>query len=299
MKHVVYILLFFIPNFLLSQQTYIYTNYNLNKVIYNPALCGIEDFAEAGFNIRNQWSGLDGAPQTQIFTINGPIKNKNMGLGGNVFSDQLGAESRIGFSLNYSYSLKLNDDLNLSLGLSAGIIQYKLDNTVVNPFENNDPVFSSVGFSNIVPDATFGIYLYQDDFFFGLSIPQLLQTQFTLSEDNISLTGGLVNHYYLNTGYKFEINDKLEIEPSLLLKYTPSTKSQFDVSSLFIYEEKYWGGFSYRHEESVVLLLGCEVNDKMSFGYSYDFLTSGLNTVSSGSHELKLSFKFSNFNIIK
>ena len=80
MKHLVYILLFFIPNFLFSQQTYIYTNYNLNKVIYNPALCGLEDFAEAGFNIRNQWSGLDGAPQTQIFTINGPIKNKNMFL---------------------------------------------------------------------------------------------------------------------------------------------------------------------------------------------------------------------------
>ena len=126
MKHVVYILLFFIPSFLLAQQTYIYTNYNLNKVIYNPAFCGLEDFAEAGFNIRNQWSGLDGAPQTQIFTINGPIKNKNMGLGGNVFSDQLGAESRIGLSFNYSYSLKLNDDLNLSatVGLNSTLNKY-------------------------------------------------------------------------------------------------------------------------------------------------------------------------------
>ena len=83
MKKLIYILLCFIPlNLLLAQQTYIYTNYNLNKVIYNPALSGLNDFTEANFNIRNQWSGLEGAPQTQIFTIHGPIKNKNMGLGG-------------------------------------------------------------------------------------------------------------------------------------------------------------------------------------------------------------------------
>ena len=132
MKKIIYILLFFLPfSLLFSQQTYMYTNYHLNKVIYNPALSGLSDYTEAGFNIRNQWSGLEGAPQTQIFTINGPLKNKNMGLGGNVFNDQLGAESRIGVSFNYSYSLKLNDDLNFSLGLSAGFIQYKLDNTIV------------------------------------------------------------------------------------------------------------------------------------------------------------------------
>tara|TARA_B100001750_G_C15512590_1_gene604702 strand:+ start:596 stop:1492 length:897 start_codon:yes stop_codon:yes gene_type:complete len=297
MKKLIYILLCFIPlNLLLAQQTYIYTNYNLNKVIYNPALCGLNDFTEANFNIRNQWSGLEGAPQTQIFTIHGPIKNKNMGLGGNVFSDQLGAESRIGFSFSYSYNLQLNNDLNLSLGLSAGVMQYKLDNTIVNPFENNDPVFSGVGFTNIVPDATFGLYLYQDDFFLGLSVPQLLQTQFTLVDENVNLTGGLVNHYYLNGGYKFNINEQLEIEPSLLFKYTPSSKSQIDISSLFIYENKYWGGLSYRHEESVILLLGYELSDKMLIGYSYDFLISGLNTVSSGSHELKLSFRFLNSN---
>ena len=192
--------------------------------------------------------------------------------------------------------MQLNNNLNLSLGISAGIIQYKLDNTIVNPFENNDPVFSGVGFTNIVPDATFGLYLYQDDFFLGFSVPQLLQTQFTLVDESVNLTGGLVNHYYLNGGYKFEINEQLEIEPSLLFKYTPSSKSQLDISSLFIYENKYWGGLSYRHEESIILLLGYELSDKMLIGYSYDFLISGLNTVSSGSHELKLSFRFLNSN---
>ena len=82
----------------------------------------------------------------------------------------------------------------------------------------------------------------------------------------------------------------------MLFKYTPSSKSQIDISSLFIYENKYWGGLSYRHEESVILLLGYELSDKMLIGYSYDFLISGLNTVSSGSHELKLSFRFLNSN---
>ena len=70
----------------------------------------------------------------------------------------------------------------------------------------------------------------------------------------------------------------------------------FDYDNTIALINKYWGGFSYRHEESVILLLGYELSDKMLIGYSYDFLISGLNTVSSGSHELKLSFRFLNSN---
>src|ERR1044071_2079605 len=56
-----------------AQQRPHYTQYILNNYILNPAISGIENYTDLKISARDQWVGLNGAPQTFYLTIHGPI----------------------------------------------------------------------------------------------------------------------------------------------------------------------------------------------------------------------------------
>lgn len=277
-----------------AQQLPQFTSYQLSPYLYNPAYAGVDGYTQLNTVIREQWSGINRAPETKSISMYGPLRNEKMALGGVVISDKLGAESKNGFQLSYAYHLRLKNDLSLSLGLSGGLMQYKLDNTVINPYDIGDPVFSVPGLTDVVPNASFGMYLYTENYYLTLAVPQLLNSSFSALDefDGELLEGSLVNHYYLGGGYQHEINDQWDIEPSLLVKMIPQAPIQFEISSKFTYNDILWASLGYRYNESALLYLGYDINDQFYFAYGHDFVTSGLNTVSSGTNEFKLGMRF-------
>ncbi len=60
-----------------SQQRPHYTQYILNQYIINPAISGIENYTDIKMSVRDQWVGLNGAPQTGYFTIHAPLGKKD------------------------------------------------------------------------------------------------------------------------------------------------------------------------------------------------------------------------------
>ena len=56
----------------------------------------------------------------------------------------------------------------------------------------------------------------------------------------------------------------------------------------------FWAGISYRNTDAIVGMLGMNINQKMKFGYSYDYSVSRFNRYSSGSHELFLGIMLGN-----
>jgi hypothetical protein len=69
------IIVFFLSGLILTfnamgQAKPYYTQYILNNYILNPALSGIENYTNLKMSYRNQWTAIDGAPETVYFTIN-------------------------------------------------------------------------------------------------------------------------------------------------------------------------------------------------------------------------------------
>jgi type IX secretion system PorP/SprF family membrane protein len=146
-------------NVSLAQQLPQFTSYQLSPFLYNPAFAGVDGTTQLNAVIRNQWSGVREAPQTDVISGYGLLRNEKMGLGATAFKDVAGADSRRGITLSYAYHLRVKNDMSLSLGLSAGFLQYRLDHTIINPYDDGDPVFNSPVLSSVVPTATFGAYL--------------------------------------------------------------------------------------------------------------------------------------------
>ena len=115
-----------------AQQDPQYSQYQFNQMVINPAYAGTKDVLSAVIDIRKQWSGFDGAPNTQSLSFHGPLKKKRIGLGLSAYNDAIGPKRVTAAYGNISYILPLTTKLKLSFGIRAGFINYVFDFNKMN-----------------------------------------------------------------------------------------------------------------------------------------------------------------------
>ncbi len=217
--------------------------------------------------------------------------SETMGVGGYLISDITGYSKRFALNVSYAYHIPLQS-FYLSLGLSASLLQYGIDGKDITLYQDNDnSINAGVSDKVLKPDASFGIYLYNNKFYFGASVLQLIGSKVKL--DLGSETEALVpltQHYYITGGYNFII-EKYDIEPSLLVSRTVGSPAQVDINVKVEYSNKIIAGITYRYADAVVLLAGFRI-ERFFIAYSYDVVVSSLRNTNSGSHEILLSMNF-------
>ena len=294
-KFILYFVLLIIGNEAFAQQLPQFSSYQLSPFLYNPAFAGVDGTTQLNAVIRNQWAGVREAPQTDVINGYGLLRNEKMAVGATAFKDVAGADSRRGITLSYAYHLRVKNDVSLSLGLSAGFLQYRLDHTIINPYDDGDPVFNSPVLSSVVPTATFGAYLYADNFYASVALPQLLSSTFTVKDeynDNSLIEVGLTNHIFVGGGYIKDINDAFTIEPSLLLMLSSPAPASVELMAKLTYKDLLWTALSYRFNDAACMYIGVDIDERFYVAYAHDFVTSELSTVTSGTNEFKLGFRF-------
>jgi len=291
-RYYIPIIVLFICNNYSAQQLPIYSQYLLNDYAYNPAVAGSKNYFDVKSNHRYQWVGINDAPRTYTLTLNGPIKNNKMGLGGFLYTDHVGPTRRTGFQFSYAYHFKLNKKIKLSLSVSAGLVEWKLDAHKITLADANDQVLTNNVMRTIVPDAKFGFLLYGDKWFFGAAIPNLIQSNLSFANTTNTGLNKLEDHYYVHGGHMFNLSDDIDIEPSLLIKYGPPAPIQFDIMTRIIWKDQIWLGVAYRTMDAASAMIGYLFKENLLIGYSYDFSTSNIRNYSSGTHELMIGIRF-------
>jgi type IX secretion system PorP/SprF family membrane protein len=287
MKKLSIIFLMFLSICGYSQQDAQYTQYMYNTALFNPAYVGSEDFLKIAGVYRSQWVGLDGAPETFSLSINDRIGDK-VGLGGSVISDKVGPSSETIINADFSYTIDF-EKTSLAFGLKAGANILDVDFTRLTG-EENDPNFQRNIENRFTPNVGIGFYYYNRDFYVGLAIPQMFETD---HYDDIHAETYLAKerfHSYFMGGYVFELSNEVKLKPAYLLKLTDGAPIQLDLSANFLFSEKFTLGASYRLNSAVSGLAGFQVFDSVFIGYSYDADTTRLRDYNSGSHEIVLRF---------
>jgi type IX secretion system PorP/SprF family membrane protein len=286
-------LLFICFNKTQAQQQTRYSQFMWNEFAINPAFTGGLNYNPIQLSYRKQWQGFNGSPETFTFGGHSAINSK-MGLGGMIFKDNMGgAISQTGLMLNYAYHLKLNEESRLSFGVGAIVNQFSFNNTKINPMDVTDPSFQGGLQKSTNLDASFGLlYKYKEKLKIGFSSLQLIQSKLKNLNTVPGSDSRLIRHYNLQLAYKFLVNEKFTIEPSILLKATEVSPIQMDVNLKSWYNNTIMVGLSYRYQDAVVALVGMKYK-KMFIGYSYDLNTSIIKTYNTGSHEIVLGYHFS------
>lgn len=286
----VFIIAVFLTTCSSAQQDPMYSQYMFDPLVVNPAFSGSRNMIFSALTYRNQFAGFEGAPVTQKLTFNAPVQRKYMGLGLKAFHDKSGTAEMTGFSGIYSYHIGIGKG-KLSFGIEGGLNNFSVDFTNLVRTHPDDQVLPYSKQSAFIPDASFGTYYYNSKFYFGLAIYHILQQKINLTKYQREDAARLFRHEFLSSGYKIPISEKIEIEPSVLIKYVSGAPLQADINTNIIWKEMISAGASYRTKEGLIFLLRYLIKEKMVVGYSYDLTLSELSGYSGGSHEIMLGYQ--------
>jgi type IX secretion system PorP/SprF family membrane protein len=287
------------PSMLFGQQDPMASQYMFNGLFINPAYAGSHQFYNITSLYRKQWVNFDGAPSTQILSVDGPLKNRNVGLGLLLSNDKIGVSKQTDFYGNYAYHINMGGGLKLSMGLRAGGSYYRAKLTDLTVWDENDEVFAKDINGEFLPNFGSGLYLYSSKLFLGLSVPHILnykpRTTFYINKTDAPQ---LVRHYYLTGGYVFDQNENVIFKPSVLVKYVNNAPIQADFNLNVLFNKFLWVGASYRTTDSFVGILEVQANKKLRIGYAYDYPFNNLKKYTNGSHEIMIAYDFG-YNILK
>ncbi len=261
------LLIVFFSGVIHAQQVPHYTQYIYNMQVLNPAYVGVKADLSASILSRQQWVGVEGAPETKTFSLNGRIRS-GLGAGITVINDKIGLAESTNVSADASYTIQTSQFGRLAVGLKGGLTYFS-NNLSQGLTPDNDIYESTNGrFANI----GFGGLYYTDRFMIGLSIPNVLSSNlFEISETTFRNNTISNTNYFLTGEVVFDLTESLKFKPSAILKYTPTLPLAFDINSNMLYRETLEAGFSYRYKESISALFAVILNKKVRIGYAYDY----------------------------
>lgn len=275
-----------------GQQDPQYTQYMYNMSVVNPAYT-TNDLGMLNFGTlyRSQWKNAVGSPKTLTFFAHAPLSEK-VEMGISFITDNIGdgALKENNIYADFAYILKLDEKSNVSLGLKGGMTTFETNfNGFMLPEFQDDAAFNE-NLNSTFPNVGVGAFYHRDNFYAGLSVPNLFTSKHLENKDGINRIGSEKMHVFLTSGYVYELNPDLKIKPSAMAKLVQGAPLTMDVSLNVLFNNRFEGGLSYRLDDSVSAMFNLSVLSALRIGYAYDYTLSNLSTYSSGSHEIFVLF---------
>ena len=276
-----------------GQQLPLYASYFFTPQITNPALSGSEGFSSLTTMHRQQWQGMEGAPETSALVFNGALNKERIGYSVYAFNDVTDIVSRSGIYGNYAYHAQLSESARLSFGLGLGYLNNSFDMSSVRVKNEGDP-FLFPRNQNGTLDLNFGLNLQVSDFRIGLSVPQILNPTITYSNNYAGpVAYHLIRHYVASTQYDLQIQkDRMVLSPIVTVRAAAFVAPQIDAGLMFNMREYGYMGAMYRSDYAATLNAGVHLTPLLSVGYSHEFSTNAFASSLGMSNEFMLSYKF-------
>lgn len=272
-----------------AQQDPHYTQYMYNMNVINPAYAGSKENLSIGMLYRKQWVEIEDAPTTATLSGHAPV-GKNVGLGLSVISDKIGPVEENNIYADFSYTLNLGGEHKLAFGLKTGITLHNvaLYSDIYNSLpQPNDPAFSE-DTNNSYLNMGAGFFYYTNKYYLALSVPNMIKSKHL--DFNGREFGSETSHYFLTGGYVFDVSENIKFKPFFMLKSAFNAPSSLDLSTNFLFNQKFEAGVTYRLDDSFGAMVNYAITPNVKLGYAYDHIVSDLNVTTPSSHEIILLF---------
>lgn len=272
---------------LYAQQDPQYSQYNYNLSTINPGyVINQKGYINTGLLYRQQWTGIEGAPETVNAFINLPVNDK-IELSFNYVKDEIGSpikEKSDLFNADFAYIINLTKKAKLSFGLKTGINSFRRSSLGSNVATN--PAFSeNISETSLTVGA--GVFLFTSKFYGGLSTINLISNKIEIN--NIAVTESVPQIYGI-AGYVFDITNNFKLRPSTVIKHTNGAPITLDASLNALFYDKFELGASYRYDTAFAALVGFNITQNLKIGYAYDLSLSALENFNDGGHEILLRY---------
>ncbi|WP_333474213.1 PorP/SprF family type IX secretion system membrane protein [Zunongwangia sp. HGR-M22] len=283
-----------------------------NLYLLYPSMAGASNYNQIRLTARQQWFDVKDAPNLQTLSVNGRLGEK-VGLGTIFFRDENGYFSKLGAYGTFAYHLMFSrDNVNLnqlSFGISAGIIQHRLDQSQFTVF---DPLIGGRNATDFFANMDLGMSYYYMDFYAHIAAKNIISV-----ERDLFYSDAVPNNqrkYLASAGYVFDFyKDDWGLEPSVLFQLREQNSQSSVDANLKAYKDfdfgLGWIGASYRHSfdaseynrngeevarqslKYITPFLGIEYK-QFIFGYTFSYQLNTMVLSDNGFHQLTLGYNF-------
>ena len=295
MKKVIIISIFLVKSLLgFSQQDPQYNLYMFNPLSVNPGYAGSREALSAVLIHRSQWIQLDGAPETQAFSMNFPLKNKTMGLGFQVTNDKIGPKTTQNISASYAYRLRLWNG-KIALGMRAGVLNYNYNWNEIEYKDGSDPIPTGAPENFALPSIDFGLYYNTSSFYAGISVDHLNQASFNLinNTDSVSSEARVYSVGKITVAKAFILNKNFVLKTSALIRASNST-GNIDLYAGLLLKNRVLFGFIIKGR-ATSLLAEINLTKKLRMGMAYEIDGSSGDLSPAGSLEFFVGYDINIF----
>jgi type IX secretion system PorP/SprF family membrane protein len=290
-KYILLVLVVMLTYSVQAQQDPHFTHYMYNMSGVNPAYATDNTgVMNVGGLYRTQWVGAVGAPKTISAFVHSPIA-KRLEAGVSIVSDQIGGVVKENnFYADVAYVIPVSEKAKISFGVKAGATFF---DTNFNGFQYSDaapdPAFAT-NINRVFPNVGVGTFFFTDNYYVGLSAPNLLRTKHLERQNAIATIGVDEIHYFLTGGYVFNFDSGFKFKPAFMVKSVSGAPTSFDITANALFDNFFELGVGYRFDDSVSGLVAFNISPSMRIGYSYDYTLTNLGDFNSGTHEIFLLF---------
>lgn len=287
-------------------QNFLFQNQSFFKpYLTNPALAGSQGKGNVGVIYKKQLVDFENSPNSQAISVDYPFLRNTTGLGFNLFKDQNGPSSFLGFESTFAYHIltSKNDKdkpSGFSFGLSANMNQFSMDRQYLIGEGSDDDIFNDdTKFNDISPNVNVGFNFFSQGFNLGVSVYNLMSWENTIYREENDLQRAFT--VFISSGIEWIVKENWVIRPALLLRTQKNADFQLDVMSEIRYVSSngssislmpFSRSFSYRTlSGNQSLGLNTLISrHPFSLGYQFDFPVSG-NNAYAGDHVFFVSYQ--------
>lgn len=302
-KSLVCFILFINVNISNSQSLINNGDYFNNKAFLNTAYTGINGGYNASMLYKKQWSGFNNTPQYAQVNYDMAIPQINSGAGMSVINYKVGVFSDINLTAKYSYTLKINNDQNVYLGLGLNYLRSSINLSSATTTDRADPFYVNSNYSDAINgfNSSFGVGYRWQNLFTGLAINNL----FTPKRGFTSYTYPVYREFKFFVTYNFEIDKLWTLESMLIPAYVSSRGMVFELATIGRFDKGLWFGLNVNRPLNYGFILGMNIDEHFYLNYLGGMSSQPTFANTTGNHEICLGYYFNNsqrhtgFNLVK
>jgi type IX secretion system PorP/SprF family membrane protein len=266
---------------------------------FNPGLTGYEGSTARGF-VRNQWSGIEGAPTTYFISaeldladlsgLEDPALMGKNAVSASVFHDSYGAFRETGLLLSYASRVRLTTKHTLRLGAGLNYQSVRLDGNSLTAEQANDPMINKYvgGFSDMrIIDFNIGLALTHQNYYLSYSLHNVNKGRISSGD---SFMDGNPVAFMAQAGYREQLGEQISIVVNGFYRRQEGLPDNIELNMKALLMEKIWVGVGHRFDYANNLQFGV-LMDRMRVGYIFEFPTNGGLLLPGRTHEFTLIYR--------
>ena len=257
-----------------------------NSFIYNPSLAG-HTKGSVTYAYRQNYSNVPGAPKNNFISMHAPFAKHKMGVGLNLFQEDVNFIRNTYASIAGAYHLHFNKYNILSLGVSGEYNITKLNGTSNTLSFEPDPVLNQLQSGDPTYDFSFGANYQTRYLKAGFALNRLSTSWINKETSNLS------NYYsgYVSGMIPMRGGDDM-LEPYAAFRKFSDTNNTWDLGLYYTYNDKIIAGAAMRKGSVMNGTLGYKISKYLLVGYSREMIMSGIGGYVGSANEITLRLDF-------